>query len=189
MKNFQKYRPVDAVSHTTLYNMSKFCKIRGLWKWQEGDLCSTGWPQYLVTRCNKLTLTLVCRVFIRFLFLKFRLNVTMGDTNNYAIEQWIVVGVCVHERPQKGKTMEEVHVDFQERFCQESLWGFIKEIVAQQPYKTTDDLKQAVGLPFNRIAPQMVRKLSYRTCGAKRWSVMTMTDHKHIHWTLKACTS
>jgi hypothetical protein len=47
--------------------------------------------------------------------------------------------------------------------CDNSLWGFKKEIVAQQHYQTTDDLKQAVRLAFNRVTPQMLRKMSHRT--------------------------
>jgi hypothetical protein len=47
--------------------------------------------------------------------------------------------------------------------CDNSLWSFIKEIVAQQRYRTTDDLKQAVRLVFNRVTPQMLWKMSHRT--------------------------
>jgi hypothetical protein len=44
-----------------------------------------------------------------------------------------------------------------------ALWGLKKEIVAQQRYQTTDDLKQAVRLAFNRVTPQMLRKIPHRT--------------------------
>ena len=60
--------------------------------------------------------------------------------------------------------MEEVHVALQQRFRYKSHG---REIVTQQRYKTTDDLKQPVRLPFHRITPQMVQKMSPRTSGTK----------------------
>lgn len=47
--------------------------------------------------------------------------------------------------------------------CDNSLWGFIKECVAQQRYETTNDLKEAVRMAFARISPQMLRTMSHRT--------------------------
>ena len=41
----------------------------------------------------------------------------------------------------------------------------MEEIVARHPYEITDDLTQAVTLPFNRITPQMLRKVSHTTWG------------------------
>jgi hypothetical protein len=39
----------------------------------------------------------------------------------------------------------------------------VKQIVAQQRYPTTDDLKQAVRRAFNRVTPQTPRNVSHRT--------------------------
>ena len=47
--------------------------------------------------------------------------------------------------------------------CDNSLWGFIKEKVAQQHYTNTDEVKQAVTDAFNEITSQMLRRMSDRT--------------------------
>jgi hypothetical protein len=61
----------------------------------------------------------------------------------------------------------------------------VEEIVAQQRYQTTDDLKQAVRRAFHRVIPQMLRNMSHRT-----WRrITTMVEHKRMHWTINVCVT
>ena len=43
--------------------------------------------------------------------------------------------------------------------CDNSLWGFMKEKVAQQRYLNTDEVKQVVTDAFNELTPQMLRRM------------------------------
>ncbi|KAJ4440474.1 hypothetical protein ANN_08615 [Periplaneta americana] len=47
--------------------------------------------------------------------------------------------------------------------CDNSLWGFIKGIVSQNRYNTTDELKGVVKQAFTQVTPAMLRKMSHRT--------------------------
>lgn len=44
--------------------------------------------------------------------------------------------------------------------CENSLWGFLKEAVAQQRYQNPENLKQAEILSFKRVIPKWPRKCS-----------------------------
>ena len=44
-----------------------------------------------------------------------------------------------------------------------SLWGFIKGIVSQSRYNTTDELKDVVRQAFRQVTPARLRKMSHRT--------------------------
>ena len=44
--------------------------------------------------------------------------------------------------------------------CDNSLWGYIKDIVSKQRYDSNDELKAAVTSAFGTITPAMLRKMS-----------------------------
>ncbi|XP_076318475.1 uncharacterized protein LOC143229676 isoform X2 [Tachypleus tridentatus] len=47
--------------------------------------------------------------------------------------------------------------------CNNSLWGYMKDIVSKQPYNINEEMKVAVTAPFGTITPAMLRKMSLRT--------------------------
>ena len=47
--------------------------------------------------------------------------------------------------------------------CDNSRWGFIKGVISQCRYNTTDELKDAVRQAFRQVTPAMLRKMSHRT--------------------------
>ena len=67
--------------------------------------------------------------------------------------------------------------------CDNCLWGFLKETVAQQCYQTTVQLKEAVRLAFTRVTLHMLQQCPTEH-HAVLFFVMRVTEHKQIHWTL-----
>ena len=47
--------------------------------------------------------------------------------------------------------------------CDNSLWGYIKDIVSKQRYQSNDELEAAVTTAFGTITPAMSQKMSHRT--------------------------
>jgi hypothetical protein len=62
----------------------------------------------------------------------------------------------------------------------------VKEIVAQQHYQTTDDLKQEWDVLLI-VSPHKCCGICPTVNGAELLHVMRMMEHKWIHWTIKVC--
>ncbi|KAJ4447289.1 hypothetical protein ANN_09293 [Periplaneta americana] len=98
----------------------------------------------------------------------------MADTSNYSLVERLVASVWVRERQHTGKTKPKIMTQFERRFERPlprkstlSAWekrAFITgKPVAARPYRTNDELKDAVTAAFADITPQQLRKMSQRT--------------------------